>query len=314
MAICLTGSTGLFTLLHTYFFGYSSWRCPSQNYPVSVPEVSILQIRTKRWEYTAWRDVGAQWNSRGAFTRYRPLWWNDHVMTVYMSSNSMKVISSQFWYLRSIPHHDPAKLHSTICILKYITFIHFCGIFCVVVVWKGSGSSPGHWLSLLSSKYSSIGNGFGDKPSFLSLWFHEQLSFFQFGDKFFVLLYERAVIALQDTAHLRWGRNMRGLAATVVTIRPCVINFSVRMEKMDCKKDEADADVHWVIDIWVGYQVEPYESCPCESSMLLFQEWHVTPCLLAVRRFWTLRRKTIRKRREEHSWQPYNQKLCVRAI
>jgi hypothetical protein len=37
---------------------------------------------------------------------------------------------------------------------------------------------------------------------------------------------------------------MRGLAATVVTIRPCVINFSVRMEKMDCKKDEADADVH----------------------------------------------------------------------
>ena len=37
---------------------------------------------------------------------------------------------------------------------------------------------------------------------------------------------------------------MRGLAATVVIIRPCVINFSVRMEKMDCKKDEADADVH----------------------------------------------------------------------
>ena len=191
--MCLTWSTGLFTLLHTYFFGYFSWRCPSQNYPVSVPELSILQIRTKRWEYTAWRDVGAQWNSRGAFTRYRPLWWNDHVMTVYMSSNSMKVISSQFWYLRSIPHHDPAKLHSTICILKYITFIHFRGMLCVVVVWKGSGSSPGHWLSLLSSKYSSIGNGFGDKPSFLSLWFHEQLSFFQFGDKFFVLLYERAV-------------------------------------------------------------------------------------------------------------------------
>ena len=217
-------------------FGYSSWRCPSQSYPVSVPEVSILQIRTKRWEYTAWRDVGAQWNSGGAFTRHRPLWWNDHVMAVYMSSNSMKVISSQFWYLRSIPHHDPAKLHSTICILKYITFIHFCGIFCVVVVWKGSSSSPGHWLSLLSSKYSSIGNGFGDKPSFLSLWFHEQLSFFQFGDNFFVLLYERAVIALQDTAHLRWGRNMRGLAATVVTIRPCVINFSVRMEKINCKK------------------------------------------------------------------------------
>ena len=63
---------------------------------------------------------------------------------------------------------------------------------------------------------------------------------------------------------------MRGLAATVVTIRPCVMNLSVRMEKMDCKKDEADADVHRVIDIWVGYQVEQYESCPCESSMLLF--------------------------------------------
>ena len=113
--MCLTGSTGLFTLLYTYFFGYSCWRCPSQSYPVSVPEVSMLQIRTKRWEYTAWRDVGAQWNSRGAFTRYRPLWWNDHVMTVYMSSNSMKVISSQFWYLRSIPHHDPANhLHPEI--------------------------------------------------------------------------------------------------------------------------------------------------------------------------------------------------------
>ena len=90
-------------------------------------------------------------------------------MAVYMSSNSMKVISSQLWYLRSILCHDPAKLHSTICILKYITFIHFCGIFCVVVVWKGSGSSPGHWLSPLSSKYSSIGNDFGEKPSFLPL-------------------------------------------------------------------------------------------------------------------------------------------------
>ena len=96
-------------------FGYSSWRCPSQRYPVSIPEVSILQIRTKRWEYTAWRDIGAQWNSGGALTRHRPLWWNNHVMNVYMSSNSMKLISSQFWYLRSIPHHDPANhLHPEI--------------------------------------------------------------------------------------------------------------------------------------------------------------------------------------------------------
>ena len=46
---------------------------------------------------------------------------------------------------------------------------------------------------------------------------------------FFLLLFERAVIALQDTARLQVDH-------TVVTICPCVINFGVRMENVDCKK------------------------------------------------------------------------------
>ena len=52
-----------------------------------------------------------------------------------------------------------------------------------------------------------------------------------------MLLFERAVIALQDTARLQVDH-------TVVTICPCVINFGVRMKMRIAKKDEADADVH----------------------------------------------------------------------
>ena len=169
----------VFDLVHGHF--YFTWYIFFWLFllKMSIPELSGIRPRVIHIADThkalriyslkgCWSAVKLSW----CIHTTRPLWWNDHVMTVYMSSNSMKVISSQLWYLRSVPHHDPAKLHSTICILKYITFIHFCGIFCVVVVWKGSGSSPGHWLSLLSSKYSSIGNGFGDKPSSLFGFMH----------------------------------------------------------------------------------------------------------------------------------------------